>query len=68
MCRAKSPVDLSIESDPLQYVEGPPFPLSACELTGMLQTTGLEPRGHIEAYWDTSETPRPFLQALFTRP
>lgn len=68
MCRAKSPVDLSVESDPLQYVEGPPFPLSACELTGMLQTTGLEPRGNIEPYWDTSERPRPFLQATFTRP
>lgn len=51
-----------------RYIEGPPFPMTHCELTKLLTQCGLEPRGSIERFWDAGETPRPYLRGLFTRP
>ncbi len=78
MCRAKAPAeptsatgqpaDEDESSVAAKYIEGPPFPMTDCELTKLLTQCGLEPRGNIEPFWDAGETPRPYLRGLFTRP
>ena len=81
MCRAKAPAEERGSANPgaekadegassaaMRYIEGPPFPMTGCELTKLLTQCGLEPRGHIEQFWDAGETPRPCLRGLFTRP
>jgi len=79
MCRAKEPADPGTgaagatsdedeSSAAAQYIEGPPFPMTGCELTKLLTQCGLEPRGNIEPFWDAGETPRPYFRGLFTRP
>lgn len=61
LCRGRD------EGAPLDAADGPPFPLTPGELTGLFGAHGLTPVQSVEAFLDEEDPPKPRLRAAFRR-
>jgi SAM-dependent methyltransferase len=55
------------EDEPLETVSGPPWPLTASELSGLMEQAGMRPARPVEDFLDDDHPPVRRLRGLFSR-
>ena len=55
------------ESEPLDAVPGPPWPLTLSELTGLMEAAGMHPTRPVDCFDDDEQPPVHRLRGLFGR-
>jgi len=55
------------ESEPIEHLKGPPWPLCPSELLGLMEAGGLQPLRELDDFMDDEPTPKRRLRAVFVR-